>query len=173
LDFADLEWNIDGAVAISSGKVGQVTNHKIPLTHKPLQALLWLYALSHKKNLPLPEDESQNLYSYLHHTGLEEHIPAEIRHTFEDVSTLAWLAPSPLWAVSLSFAGFLKPHLKLVNPNILNDYYPFYWRIYNTLPRPSLQKKIEAKNEEPTRRRIIAKGVLADIPELPAPNDDE
>ena len=82
-----------------------------------------------------------------------------------------FMAPGAEWAVAYALAAYLRPRVKLVNPNILNDYYPFFWRMYNTLPNPSIDKA-ERKDDTPKPRRVIAQGVYADLPK-PLSSDDD
>ena len=81
------------------------------------------------------------------------------------------MASTAQWAVAYALGAYLHPRVKLVNPNILNDYYPFFWRMYNTLPTPSIDKA-ERKDDTPKPRRVIAQGVYADLPK-PISSDDD
>lgn len=107
------------------------------------------------------------IISFLAHIGYNEKMQKV------EVDNSAWLAPSAAWAVAFSLGAYIRPRLKLVNPNILNDYYPFYWRMYNTLPNPELKKQ-ERKHDKvsSSRKRVIAQGVYADLADIPQPNPD-
>ena len=71
-----------------------------------------------------------------------------------------WIAPSPVWAMSLAIGAYLRPQIKLANPGMATELLPNFWHIYNGLPKPQWQRRPkEEVSEAPTskRRRVIAK----------------
>ncbi len=75
----------------------------------------------------------------------------------KEVENAPWFLPDEEWGLALALAAFMRPNIRITNPEIVNAFYPLFWRIYNTLPEPKttpIQK--EVKEEENTRRRIIA-----------------
>ena len=173
MDFANLEWNIIENSARASGAsdspINMPESGTIPYSPTPISVLL--YALASAKDTVMniseyPEFEAQNdiITSFLAHIGFDENLQKI------DADMSAWLAPTAAWAVAFALGAYVRPRIKLVNPNILNDYYPFYWRMYNTLPNPELRKP-ERKHEKSTRRRVIAQGVYADLADVPEPSN--
>jgi len=173
MSFTGLEWtvieNSARSTGISDAPINLPENGEIP--HCPVAMSTVLYALASQKGTELniseyAEFEAQKdiITGFLSHIGFDENVQKI------DAETSAWLAPSAAWAVAFSLGAYIRPRIKLVNPNILNDYYPFYWRMYNTLPNPELRKP-ERKHEQNTRRRVIAQGVYADVADIPKPSN--
>ncbi len=92
-----------------------------------------------------------------------------------DTPNASWISPSAPWAMALSLAAYLKPHIHLANPGVLTDLLPTFWNFYNSLPTPDFKRKAapEIIDAKPARRRIIAQGVYGELPpELPSGDDD-
>lgn len=79
-----------------------------------------------------------------------------------EVDTNPWFLPDGEWGLALSLLAFMRPQIRIVNPEVVSSAYPMFWRIYNTLPNPTLTNPVheeENVTEEPTRRRIIAQDI--------------
>ncbi len=166
LHFAGLDFNIEDTVATAKGDSGKVVGESIPPCSLETSTLLTLWAWANGKQIEMPRavKESPITESFFAHLGYgmdKEKI---------DPLYAPFMAPNAAWAVAYALGAYLRPRVKLVNPNILNDYYPFFWRMYNTLPNPSIDKA-ERKDDTPKPRRIIAQGVYAEVPE-PIDSDD-
>lgn len=160
MEFAGLEFTVDGDTATAKGDSGNARFADIPPCNTATSALLCLWAKVNGKDVNMPQKtkDCPITESFLAHLG---YTPGLERG--EDLFA-PFMAPSADWAVAYALAAYIRPRVKLVNPNILNDYYPFFWRMYNTLPNPSIDKA-ERKDDSPKPRRIIAQGVYADLPE--------
>ena len=167
MDFAGLEFSIDGDTATAKGNSGNARFAVIPPCNEATAALLTLWAKVNGQNLSLTDKAKENpiIESYLAHLGFTPDLERG-----EDLYA-PFMAPTAQWAVAYALGAYLHPRVKLVNPNILNDYYPFFWRMYNTLPTPSIDKA-ERKDDTPKPRRVIAQGVYADLPK-PISSDDD
>ena len=167
MDFAGLEFSIDGDTATAKGNSGNARFAVIPPCTEATAALLTLWAKVNGQNLSLTDKAKENpiIESYLAHLGFTPDLERG-----EDLYA-PFMAPTAQWAVAYALGAYLHPRVKLVNPNILNDYYPFFWRMYNTLPTPSIDKA-ERKDDTPKPRRVIAQGVYADLPK-PISSDDD
>lgn len=167
MDFAGLEFSIDGDTATAKGNSGNAKFAIIPPCNDATAALLTLWAKINGQTVSLSDKAKANpiTESFLAHLGFTPDLERG-----EDLYA-PFMAPSAEWAVAYALGAYLHPRVKLVNPNILNDYYPFFWRMYNTLPNPSIDKA-ERKDDTPKHRRIIAQGVYADLPE-PISSDDD
>ncbi len=167
MDFAGLEFSIDGDTATAKGNSGNARFAVIPPCNEATAALLTLWAKINGQSLSLADKAKENpiIESYLAHLGFTPDLERG-----EDLYA-PFMAPTAEWAVAYALGAYLHPRVKLVNPNILNDYYPFFWRMYNTLPTPSIDKA-ERKDDTPKPRRVIAQGVYADLPK-PISSDDD
>lgn len=167
MDFAGLEFTIDGDTATAKGNSGKAEKSVIPPCHEATKTLLSLWAKINGQDIVLSDEDKANplCESFLSHLGYTLDLERG-----EDVYA-PFMAPSAQWAVAYALGAYLHPRVKLVNPNILNDYYPFFWRMYNTLPTPSIDKA-ERKDDTPKPRRVIAQGVYADLPQ-PISSDDD
>lgn len=69
-----------------------------------------------------------------------------------------WPCPAYGWGLALSLAAFMRPNLKISNPDCVSKIMPDYWYFYNRLPSPTLQTASvvadDAPAERPARRRI-------------------
>lgn len=167
MDFAGLEFAVNDESATAKGNSGTVAGSEIPPCNAPTAALLCLWAKVNGKEVAMPHNAKNCpiTESFLAHLGYT----AELERG--DDLYAPFMAPSADWAVAYALGAYVHPRVKLVNPNILNDYYPFFWRMYNTLPTPSIDKA-ERKDDSPKPRRIIAQGVYADLPEPIDPDWD-
>lgn len=167
MDFAGLEFSIDGDTATAKGNSGNAKFAVIPPCNEATATLLTLWAKVNGQALSLADKAKENpiIESYLAHLGFTPDLERG-----EDLYA-PFMAPTAQWAVAYALGAYLHPRVKLVNPNILNDYYPFFWRMYNTLPTPSIDKA-ERKDDTPKPRRVIAQGVYADLPK-PISSDDD
>lgn len=167
MDFAGLEFSIDGDTATAKGNSGNAKFAVIPPCNEATTTLLTLWAKINGQNISLSDKAKENpiIEAYLAHLGFTPDLERG-----EDLYA-PFMAPTAEWAVAYALGAYLHPRVKLVNPNILNDYYPFFWRMYNTLPNPSIDKA-ERKDDTPKPRRIIAQGVYASLPE-PISSDDD
>ena len=52
----------------------------------------------------------------------------------------AWTSPAPEWTLAFALLAFSCPGLRLNNPGQLLAYWPGFWNIFNSLPRPVLEK---------------------------------
>ncbi len=79
-----------------------------------------------------------------------------------EVETNAWFLPSSDWGLAISLLAFMRPHIMLVNPEIITSIYPMFWRVYNTLPTPTAEPAVkeEVKEEEKKNRRVIAADIF-------------
>ncbi len=167
LHFAGLDFSIENTIATAKGDSGKVNGNTIPPCSLETATLLTLWAWANGNQIEMSNavKESPITESFFAHLGYgldKEKI---------DPLYAPFMAPSAAWAVAYALGAYLRPRVKLVNPNILNDYYPFFWRMYNTLPNPSIDKA-EKKDDGPKPRRIIAQGVYAEVPEPIDPYDD-
>lgn len=160
MEFAGLEFTVDGDTATAKGDSGNARSADIPPCNTATSALLALWAKVNGQDVNMPQKtkDCPITESFLAHLGYTPDLERG-----EDLFA-PFMAPSADWAVAYALAAYIRPRVKLVNPNILNDYYPFFWRMYNTLPNPSIDKA-ERKDDSPKPRRIIAQGVYADLPE--------
>ncbi len=167
MDFAGLEFSVQGNAATAKGVSGNARKNSIPPCNKATSALLALWAKVNGQDMSLAQSNKDCplTASFLAHLGYTEDLERG-----EDLYD-PFMAPGAEWAVAYALAAYLRPRVKLVNPNILNDYYPFFWRMYNTLPNPSIDKA-ERKDDTPKPRRVIAQGVYADLPK-PLSSDDD
>lgn len=168
MDFAGLEFSIDGDTATAKGNSGNAKFAVIPPCNEATATLLTLWAkVNGQQALSLADKAKENpiIEAYLAHLGFTPDLERG-----EDLYA-PFMAPTAEWAVAYALGAYLHPRVKLVNPNILNDYYPFFWRMYNTLPTPSIDKA-ERKDDTPKPRRVIAQGVYADLPK-PITTDDD
>lgn len=167
MEFAGLDFSINGSTATAKGNSGTVAGDEIPPCNTPTSVLLALWAKINGKNVPMPQQakDCPITESFLAHLGYTPDLERG-----EDLYA-PFMAPGADWAVAYALGAYIHPRVKLVNPNILNDYYPFFWRMYNTLPTPSIDKA-ERKDDNPKPRRVIAQGVYADLPEPIDPDRD-
>lgn len=167
MDFAGLEFSIDGDTATAKGNSGNAKFAVIPPCNEATTTLLTLWAKINGQKTALSDKAKENpiVENFLALLGFTPDLERG-----EDLYA-PFMAPSAEWAVAYALGAYLHPRVKLVNPNILNDYYPFFWRMYNTLPNPSIDKA-ERKDDTPKHRRVIAQGVYADLPEPISTDDD-
>lgn len=165
--FAGLEFSVENGVATAKGNSGNAKSNVIPPCNAATAALLALWAKVNGQEISLPESlkECGIAESFLNHLGYTK----DLERT-EDLYA-PFMAPTAEWAVAYALGAYIHPRVKLVNPNILNDYYPFFWRMYNTLPTPNIDKA-ERKDDTPKPRRVIAQGVYAELPEPIDPEYD-
>ena len=81
-----------------------------------------------------------------------------------------WASPSCVWAMGLALGAFVRPQIKLTNPNVVTAHLPDFWNIYNALPAGPLEKNREQANTTPAapqRRRVLAGYMPAS--EMPEP----
>ncbi len=182
MDFAGLDFSIEESFATSKGISDSPANaddfSSIACT-TALKTLLFL--IYHQKtdqdelkiSKSLQEEFNFTANDYANAVNFLELLGYDENMNRADPTSSAFTAPSADWAMAFSMAAYYKPRIQLVNPNIMNDYYPFYWRLYNTLPKPELKKQ-EKKSEESSKKRIIAKGAFAqNLPEFKYDNDEE
>ena len=95
--------------------------------------------------------------------------------TENDAPRAAWISPSAPWAMALSLAAYLKPHIRLANPGVLTGLLPTFWNFYNSLPTPDFKRRAaqETVDAKPARRRIIAQGVYGELPSEASSGDDD
>lgn len=167
MDFAGLEFTVEGDTATAKGSSGNAKKAVLPPCNEATKTLLTLWAKINGQAVALSAEEKANpvCENFLAHLGYTLDLERG-----EDVYA-PFMAPTARWAVAYALGAYLRPRVKLVNPNILNDYYPFFWRMYNTLPTPSIDKA-ERKDDTPKPRRVIAQGVYADLPK-PISSDDD
>lgn len=167
MDFAGLAFTVDGDSATAKGNSGNAKKAVLPPCNEATRTLLTLWAKINGQDIALDHELKEdavceNFLALLGYTAdLEKG---------EDLYA-PFMAPTAQWAVAYALGAYLHPRVKLVNPNILNDYYPFFWRMYNTLPTPSIDKA-ERKDDTPKPRRVIAQGVYADLPKPISADDD-
>lgn len=167
MHFAGLEFSVENDIATAKGNSGNAKSNVIPPCNAATAALLALWAKVNGQEISLPENlkECGIAESFLNHLGYTK----DLERT-EDLYA-PFMAPTAEWAVAYALGAYIHPRVKLVNPNILNDYYPFFWRMYNTLPTPNIDKA-ERKDDTPKPRRVIAQGVYAELPEPIDPEYD-
>lgn len=68
----------------------------------------------------------------------------------------AWSAPTPFFGIALGLMAWMRPGISIENPGEMNDLWPRYWTLYNSLPEINGLKAPEVKkrDESKTRRRI-------------------
>ncbi len=75
-----------------------------------------------------------------------------------------WFVPNAEWGLALSLAAYIRPHIRITNPDIVSAIYPTFWKVYNTLGASNGQASISAENEEveenPIRRYIVESPVV-------------
>lgn len=120
----------------------------------------------------LSEDERNLVTAFLAHCGVEE--KEGVLTVSQNAGSGSWVAPSAQWAMAYALGAFFKPNLHLANPGVMTDFFPAFWNIYNTLPRPELKRKkeLEKEDEKPARRRVIAHGVYGELPPETSAGDD-
>lgn len=167
MDFAGLEFSVDGDIATAKGSSGNAKKAVLPPCNEAAETLLTLWAKINGQDIALRDSLKKNpvCENFLALLGYTPDLEKG-----EDLYA-PFMAPTAQWAVAYALGAYLHPRVKLVNPNILNDYYPFFWRMYNTLPTPSIDKA-ERKDDSPKPRRIIAQGVYADLPKPISTDDD-
>lgn len=165
--FAGLEFSVENDTATAKGNSGNARSNVIPPCTDATAALLALWAKVNGQEISLPENlrDCAAAESFLNRLGYSK----DLERT-EDLYA-PFMAPTAEWAVAYALGAYIHPRVKLVNPNILNDYYPFFWRMYNTLPTPNIDKA-ERKDDTPKPRRVIAQGVYAELPEPIDPEYD-
>lgn len=92
-----------------------------------------------------------------------------------DTPKASWISPSAPWAMALSLAAYIKPHIHLANPGVITGLLPAFWNFYNSLPTPEFKRRAaqETADVKPARRRIIAQGVYGELPpEAPSGDND-
>lgn len=72
-----------------------------------------------------------------------------------------WTSPGPYWSMAYALGAFIRPGLRLANPGSASEGMPFFWSVYNSLPKPldpalPKEKPEEVRDDHPARRRIIA-----------------
>ncbi len=143
----------------------------------PLMALITAAAVKEGKKAQLPELSGENKHvfmSFLSVCGVEEK-EGSLFNSRNEAPNL-WVAPSAPWAMACALAAFLRPNIHLSNPGILKEYFPSFWKIYNTLPCPSLaikrREEEESEDVKPSRRRVIAQGVYGELSPASSAADD-
>ena len=88
--------------------------------------------------------------------------------------TYGWPCPSCDWGLGMALGAFIRPNLKISNPDCVSKLLPNFWYFYNRLPSPQIRKAIKAaenSGEEASsgsmRRRIKTNVVVE-----PEPRDD-
>ncbi len=137
-----------------------------------------------KVRLPAPPEggiDPMILYSFLPYSGLEEEpgtlylVPIKDRK-----GPLApWISPSPYWTMAFALLAFMRPNIRLANPESMSALFPNFWIVYNKLPQVDTKTLMESYAHEQSkpdpkpaanrRRRFIAEGVYTDLPEPPPP----
>ena len=142
----------------------------------PLCAVIMAAAIYEGKKVVLDALDDETRYSlsvFLSYCGIHEKNGG--MEADGEAALGAWIAPSAPWAMAFALCAFLMPKLRLSNPNAVNELFPQFWNIYNTLPRPQLKRKEEKEKEEDAkpaaRRRIIAEGAYGELP-APVARDD-
>ncbi len=104
-----------------------------------------------------PETITEDIVQgFLAQIGLKVNVENILERT--EVSTDTWFLPSSEWGLAISLAAFMRPHIRIANPDSVFNSFPTFWRIYNALPEPDLsaQNQEEMPPMESTRRRIIS-----------------
>ncbi len=139
-----------------------------------------------KVRLPAPPEggiDPMILYSFLPYAGLEEDPESLYLVPVKDRKVMLppWISPSPYWTMAFALLAFLRPHIRLANPESMSALFPNFWLLYNKLPQVDTKTLMESythaqpnqntKPAAPRRRRFIAEGVYTDLPEPPPPAD--
>ncbi len=68
----------------------------------------------------------------------------------------AWSAPTPFFGIALGLLAWMRPGISIENPGEMNELWPRYWTLYNSLPEINGLKdpEVKKKDESKTRRRI-------------------
>ena len=165
LDFCGLEAKCGENVLDISGNAGMISGGNLPACPAPLQTLLAAMCASAGVKSDFGTKAVPDAESFLAQLGFAADLaPAEPAQN-------PWPAPDARWAMAFALAAYLRPRLRLTNPNVVNGYYPLFWRFYNSLPEPDLKKK-EYPHEQSQRRRVIAQGVYGEVPPERDPGDD-
>lgn len=151
----------------------------------PLHPLFWVLnaRLAHKAeagirlssypagaDLKLAEDFLAQLAVDLRHDGeaivLSPMNPEDFKLSAS--KSHGWSSPDEVWGLALALGAFVKPNLKMSNPDCVSSKVPYFWHIYNGLPSPRLSQPKKVENPEPSRRRILTDTVIEpeDLPDL-------
>jgi 5-enolpyruvylshikimate-3-phosphate synthase len=85
--------------------------------------------------------------------------------------TYGWPCPSCHWGLAMALGAFIRPNLKISNPDCVSKMWPNFWHFYNRLPVPQIIKSTkpvdiaEGAASLPSGRRRIKTDVVAE-PEL-------
>ena len=70
----------------------------------------------------------------------------------------AWICPDAYWGLALALASFVRPGVRLANPDIVARTMPFFWPLFNSLPDSAAPAPPPPAAEKPVRllpRRIL------------------
>ncbi|MDR2162220.1 MAG: hypothetical protein LBO77_08810 [Desulfovibrio sp.] len=70
----------------------------------------------------------------------------------------SWICPDACWGMALALASFVRPGVRLANPDTVTQSLPFFWTLFNSLPEPDpagcLSPSTTSEEKDSTRRRI-------------------
>ncbi len=91
-------------------------------------------------------------------------------------SSSPWFVPSAEWGLALSLAAFIRPHIRITNPDIVSSIYPTFWKIYNTLNASAVattSTDTQVEDDNPVRRYIVESPVVTANTEVDPEDIDE
>lgn len=98
--------------------------------------------------------------------------PAEFKTVAS--KTYGWPCPSWTWGLAMALGAFIRPNIKISNPDCVSKVFPHFWQLYNRLPSPQVGSAAnidgDAEAAAPsgsTRRRI-----KTDVVVEPEPRED-
>jgi 5-enolpyruvylshikimate-3-phosphate synthase len=92
---------------------------------------------------PIPEGDPA-IRSFFACLGISTDSPGPPRHAGgkqdsaagRDHSVPAWICPDACWGLALALASFIRPGVRLANPDIVTRTMPSFWPLFNSLPEP-------------------------------------
>ncbi len=113
------------------------------------------------------EVEEDIAKSFLEQVGIAVNADGKLEKVAPNANP--WFVPNAQWGLALSLAAFIRPHIRITNPDIVSAIYPTFWKIYNALGATHAQASISQENENaesenveenPIRRYIVESPVV-------------
>lgn len=88
--------------------------------------------------------------------------------------TYGWSCPSWDWGLGMTLLAFIRPNLKISNPDCVTKVMPNFWYLYNRLPAPDIRKagNIDEDGEGTAVSGSARRRIKTDVVVEPEPRDD-